>query len=101
MHTNQFCYTLWQNGVGRDCKVRTVKRTVNNNVCKIRQWGYLDEMTKSYVSLDYKFGNQDYGYLWWLPYRNNDVIAAIGDGGNVIYINKKNNLSTFVIKDVE
>ena len=47
---------------------------------------YIDEMLKSYVSLDYKFGNQDYGYLWWLPYRNIDFVAAIGDGGNVIYI---------------
>ena len=50
---------------------------------------YIKEMTKSYVSLDYKFGNQDYGYLWWLPHRNEEVIAAIGDGGNVIYINRK------------
>ena len=53
---------------------------------------YIEEMTKSYVSLDYKFGNQDYGYLWWLPHRGEDVIAAIGDGGNVIYINKKYNI---------
>ena len=53
---------------------------------------YLEEMTKSYVSLDYKFGNQDYGYLWWLPHRESDVIAAIGDGGNVIYINKNQNI---------
>ena len=53
---------------------------------------YLDEMTKSYVSLDDKFGNQDYGYMWWLPHRTRDVVAAIGDGGNVIYINKKHNI---------
>ena len=53
---------------------------------------YIDEMSKSYVSLDYKFGNQDYGYLWWLPYRNSEVVAAIGDGGNVIYINRKHNI---------
>ena len=53
---------------------------------------YLDEMTKSYVSLDDKFGNQDYGYMWWLPHRTRDVIAAIGDGGNVIYINRTHNI---------
>ena len=53
---------------------------------------YIEEMSKSYVSLDYKFGNQDYGYLWWLPHRNSKVIAAVGDGGNVIYINKKHNI---------
>ena len=53
---------------------------------------YLDEMTKSYISLDYKFGNQDYGYLWWLPNRDSNIVAAIGDGGNVIYINRANNI---------
>ena len=64
---------------------------VYNNIRVISK-EYLEEMSKSYVSLDYKYGNQDYGYLWWLPHRNNDVIAAIGDGGNVIYINKKYNI---------
>ena len=64
---------------------------VYNNV-RIISEEYIKEMTKSYVSLDYKFGNQDYGYLWWLPHRNEEVIAAIGDGGNVIYINRKYNI---------
>ena len=62
------------------------------NEARIISEDYLDAMTKSYVSLDYKFGNQDYGYLWWLPHRNQEVIAAIGDGGNIIYINKKHNI---------
>ena len=62
------------------------------NGIRVISESYLDEMTKSYVSLDYKFGNQDYGYLWWLPHRSEDVIAAIGDGGNIIYINKKHNI---------
>jgi len=53
---------------------------------------YLDEMMNSYVSLGERFGNQDYGYLWWLPYRNKEVISAMGDGGNTIYINKKENI---------
>jgi CubicO group peptidase (beta-lactamase class C family) len=64
---------------------------VYNNIRVISE-EYIKEMTKSYVSLDYKFGNQDYGYLWWLPHRNEEVIAAIGDGGNVIYINRKYNI---------
>ena len=64
---------------------------VYNNV-RIISEEYIKEMTQSYVSLDYKFGNQDYGYLWWLPHRSEDVIAAIGDGGNIIYINKKHNI---------
>lgn len=53
---------------------------------------YLDEMTNSYESLGERFGNQDYGYLWWLPYRNKNTISAMGDGGNIIYINKKENI---------
>jgi CubicO group peptidase (beta-lactamase class C family) len=68
---------------------------LNNGVyngVRVISENYLNEMTKSYVSLDDRFGNQDYGYLWWLPHRNQDVIAAIGDGGNVIYINKKHNI---------
>ena len=68
---------------------------LNNGVyngVRIISEDYLNKMSTSYVSLDYKFGNQDYGYLWWLPHRNGDVIAAIGDGGNVIYINKKHNI---------
>ena len=64
---------------------------VYNNIRVISE-EYIKEMTKSYVSLDYKFGNQDYGYLWWLPHRSEEVIAAIGDGGNVIYINRKYNI---------
>ena len=62
------------------------------NGIRVISENYLTEMLQSYVSLDYKFGNQDYGYLWWLPHRESDVIAAIGDGGNVIYINKNHNI---------
>ena len=53
---------------------------------------WIDRMTRSYVSTDEKFGNQDYGFLWWLPHRTSEVIAAIGDGGNIIYINRKNKI---------
>lgn len=34
----------------------------------------------------------DYGYLWWLIDENDQSFAAVGDGGNVIYVNRKNNL---------
>lgn len=34
-----------------------------------------------------QWGNLAYGYLWWLI--DEDSYAAMGDGGNVIYINKK------------
>lgn len=61
----------------------------NGNRIVSEEW--IAEMTRSYVSLGEEYGNQDYGYLWWLPHRNDDVIAAIGDGGNVIYVNRKEN----------
>ena len=34
-----------------------------------------------------------YGYLWWV---HEDGFAAMGDGGNVIYVNKKNNSVTAI-----
>lgn len=27
--------------------------------------------------------------LWWIPHRTREVIAAIGDGGNIIYVDRK------------
>ncbi|MEG0239602.1 serine hydrolase domain-containing protein [Anaerorhabdus sp.] len=37
----------------------------------------------------WKSKNLDYGYLWWLV---KDGYAALGDGGNVVYVNKKENM---------
>ena len=53
---------------------------------------WIEMMIKSYISTDEKFGNQDYGFLWWLPHRTREVIAAIGDGGNIIYVDRKNQI---------
>lgn len=33
--------------------------------------------------------NLPYGYLWWV---NEDGYAAMGDGGNIIYVNTKKKL---------
>jgi CubicO group peptidase (beta-lactamase class C family) len=35
-----------------------------------------------------QWGNLAYGYLWWLV--DGDSFAALGDGGNVIYVNRAN-----------
>ena len=35
----------------------------------------------------------EYGYLWYKPYPDKNVYAAIGDCGNIIYINKNENVS--------
>ena len=43
------------------------KGVYNNKRIVSEKW--INLIGKSYVSLDYLFGNQDYGYLWWLPHR--------------------------------
>ena len=46
-----------------------------------------------------QWGNLPYGYLWWII--DGDCYAALGDGGNVIYVNAKKKIvvsiaSTFI-----
>ena len=33
-----------------------------------------------------------YGYLWWIIDKGKHAYAAMGDGGNVIYVNTKKQL---------
>ncbi len=54
---------------------------------------YLREMTAPHVKLDERFGNMNYGYLWYKPYDDQEISAAIGDSGNIIYVNKEQNVS--------
>ncbi len=35
------------------------------------------------------FRGMDYGYLWWIINRDEGIYAAIGNSGNVIYVNPK------------
>lgn len=53
---------------------------------------WIQEMTTPYRDLDEKFGNMSYGYLWWITDKEKGIYAAIGDGGNVIYVNPKDNV---------
>jgi hypothetical protein len=43
------------------------------------------------------FGNMSYEYLWYRPHENGSVCAAIGDGGNIFYVNKENAAVDFEI----
>ena len=45
------------------------------------------------LKLGERFGFMNYGYLWYKPYDDRDVYAAIGDSGNIIYVNKQTNVS--------
>ncbi len=57
---------------------------------------YIREMTTPHLTLGERFGYMDYGYLWYKPYKDRDVSAAIGDGGNVIYVNYEKGISVGV-----
>ncbi|MEM1485851.1 serine hydrolase [Oscillospiraceae bacterium PP1C4] len=48
--------------------------------------GWIAESTREH-SLCVEWGNLAYGYLWWVI--DGDRYAAMGDGGNVIYVNAK------------
>ena len=60
-------------------------------VCTSEDW------TKAALDfLGERFGFMEYGYLWYKPYENKEVYAAIGDSGNIIYVNKEKNVSVGV-----
>ena len=48
---------------------------------------WIHKMTSPKLALGERFGYMQYGYLWYKPYQDKEVYAAIGDGGNVIYVN--------------
>ncbi len=54
---------------------------------------YLKDMLAPYIKLGERFGFMNYGSLWYKPYDDKDVYAAIGDNGNIIYVNKEENVS--------
>ena len=55
--------------------------------------GYIREMTMPHLKLGERFGCMSYGYLWYKPFDDRDVYAAIGDSGNIIYANKEKYIS--------
>ena len=54
---------------------------------------YLYNMLVPHIKLGERFGFMNYGYLWYKPYDDKEVYAAIGDSGNIIYVNKEKNVS--------
>lgn len=51
---------------------------------------WIDESTKEHSR--WEKNNLSYGYLWWILDDKEQTYAAVGDGGNVIYFNKKKNM---------
>ena len=57
---------------------------------------WIQEMTSRQLDLGKTFGNMQYGYLWYRPHRDDKVVAAIGDGGNIIYANREKHIAVGV-----
>lgn len=47
---------------------------------------WMREMTTPFISSGERFGNMEYGYLWWVIDAAKQIYAAIGDSGNALYI---------------
>lgn len=63
---------------------------LNKGVCDGKQVvssGWIKEMTVPRTVEGKHFRGMDYGYLWWVISRKKSVYAAIGNSGNVIYVN--------------
>ena len=60
---------------------------------RIISTNWIKEMTAPRIALGERFGNMHYGYLWYRPHKDKRTVAAIGDGGNVIYVNIEQNIS--------
>ena len=47
---------------------------------------WIEEMTTPRIVESDHFRGMDYGYLWWIIDREKNIYAAIGNSGNVIYV---------------
>lgn len=68
--------------------------TYNGKKIVSQEW--INAMTEQRIQLGERFGNMQYGYLWYRPFKDRKVFAAIGDGGNVIYANAGKNIAVGV-----
>ena len=53
---------------------------------------WISEMTRPRIVESDRFRGMEYGYLWWVIDRQKNIYAAIGNSGNVIYINPEKNI---------
>ena len=53
---------------------------------------WIKEMTKPRVVESKYFRGMEYGYLWWIINNKKNIYSAIGNSGNVIYINSEENI---------
>lgn len=53
---------------------------------------WITQMTTPYLKCDEKFAFMQYGFLWWVIDEEKNIYSAIGDSGNVIYVNTDKNI---------
>ena len=53
---------------------------------------WIKEMIRPRTVESKYFRGMDYGYLWWIIDRDKNIYAAIGNSGNVIYVNPDKNI---------
>ncbi|MBQ4573359.1 MAG: serine hydrolase [Clostridia bacterium] len=53
---------------------------------------WITQITTPYVKCDEKFAFMQYGFLWWIIDDKKKIYSAIGDSGNVIYVNTDKNI---------
>jgi len=66
------------------------KGNFNGNQIVSSEW--IDEISKPKCTTGDKFRNMLYSYLWWIINNKKNIYAAIGNSGNVIYVDSGNNL---------
>ena len=64
------------------------KGSYNNRQIVSEKW--ITEMTRETCRTDERFRNMSYGLLWWIIDSKKGIYAAIGNSGNVIYVNPSN-----------
>ena len=66
----------------------------NNKRIVSEKW--LEESIRARLCCSEKIRHMKYGYLWWIIDENEGSYAAIGNSGNVIYINPQKELTVSV-----
>lgn len=52
---------------------------------------WIEEMTRPRPVDGNMFRGMQYGYMWWIIHPEKKIYAAIGNSGNVIYVNPEKN----------
>lgn len=62
----------------------------DNTIIVSKEW--IEQITIPRIECDERYNHMSYGYLWWVLDKDRKKYAAIGDSGNVIYVNMADNV---------